>query len=675
MKRKHAVKNNRSERLSLLRNARNGILGGTSYRLDPNCPAPGSPFHAYRWIRRCCQQGLDKARQAIAPAFADHLSFNSGPGWQRRRSATIHTGVFYEPLEDRRVLSTFTVTSALDTVDPGDGALTLREAIVAANDTAEADTIEFNIAGFGVHTISPTSALPAIINPLTIDGSSQPGYSDSPLIEVSGASAGSNIYGFAVYAQSTISGLNINEYSWGSIVVGTGGSNTVITDNFIGTDPTGTLAIGGGTLRIAGGLTHNVQVIDNLISGNTGAAGIEFVSAGTAVIQGNKIGTDVTGTVALPNRNGISMDLGFDNLIGGTEPGQGNVISGNDWNGIEIARNESTGNRIEGNLIGTDVTGTLDLGNYRSGISLGVGANSNTIGGSVSDAGNVISGNQFGISLGGGGSNVIQGNLIGTDVSGTNPVGNIYGVEIGSNNNRIVSNVIAGYGPGVSFGDASYNVVQDNMIGTDASGTLDLGNGDGVLFQDGAANNNQVLSNVIHNSNGFGISTVNADNAAILSNSIYNTKGIGNNRSGLGIDIGGDDVTGNDANDADNIQNYPVLTSVISGGGVTTIQGSLSSTADSDFVVQLFANEVTDVSGFGEGQLLIDSIDVSTNESGIATFQVSVNQEFPAGYSISATATRMLDDDGNTVTAPGSCEHIRVLTKHRHRCQFQHRDF
>ncbi len=190
--------------------------------------------------------------------------------------------------------------------------------------------------------------------------------------------------------------------------------------------------IGGGTLAAR-----------NLVSGNGGHGVLIHGGATNNIVQGNFIGTDVTGTVARGNAQaGVALVLSSSNTIGGTAGGARNIISGNAHEGIHS--NGGSSQIIQGNFIGTDVTGTAALGNGFEGINLfaqlGPSAN-NIIGGTTPGAGNLISGNQrSGIFVSGSGSsgNVIQGNLIGTDLSGTVKLGNAeFGVGTNASGNFI----------------------------------------------------------------------------------------------------------------------------------------------------------------------------------------------------------------------------------------------
>ena len=167
----------------------------------------------------------------------------------------------------------------------------------------------------------------------------------------------------------------------------------------------------------------------NLISGN-GQDGILLYQEGAAnnIVQGNLIGTTASGTGGLKNiRAGVGITDAPGNTIGGTSPGAGNLISANADTagdaGIFLFGSAAAWNTIQGNKIGTDITGTLALGNTHEGIYL-EGARSNTIGGIVSGAGNLISANKTrGIFLVNARWNVIQGNLVGTKQDGVSALG------------------------------------------------------------------------------------------------------------------------------------------------------------------------------------------------------------------------------------------------------------
>ncbi len=290
----------------------------------------------------------------------------------------------------------FKVTTTADNINLG----TLRRAITDANSTPVADTVVFRI-GTGVQTIAPTSALPAITSGTSIDGTSQGGYSGTPLIELRGDSAGAGVDGLSLTGSgSTIRGLVINRFDQAGILIdGTSATGNTIIGNYIGTDITGLLDQGntrdgvnvrfGATNNIIGGTTAGAG---NLISGND-EHGITLRNVGTSgnVVVGNLIGVNRDATAALGNTlGGMTINIGATgNTIGGTTAGARNVISGNLGWGIHILAAGSSGNTILGNYIGTTAT-NASVGNAGDGILIDGNVGGNTIGGTVAGAGNVI---------------------------------------------------------------------------------------------------------------------------------------------------------------------------------------------------------------------------------------------------------------------------------------------
>ena len=280
----------------------------------------------------------------------------------------------FEVMEDRTLLSTFLVNN---TGDSGPGSF--RQAILDSDAaTGATNTIDFDIPGNGVQTIAPMSPLPTITNPVLIDGFSQPGYAGTPLIELSGSNAGGGDGLTITGANVTVRGLDISGFSSGAgiHITGTGATGDWIHGNFLGTDPTGTQAVGnndgveidaGATSNLVGTNGDGVNDEGNLISGN-GHDGVQISgSASFNVVAGNKIGTDVSGTVALGNSSsGVEVDAGCSgNTIGGTVLVASNVISANATYGVWITGAGATGNLVQGNSIGTDITGTVALANQQ----------------------------------------------------------------------------------------------------------------------------------------------------------------------------------------------------------------------------------------------------------------------------------------------------------------------
>src|SRR5262245_27993234 len=333
--------------------------------------------------------------------------------------------------------TTYTVTNTADS-----GAGSLRQAITDANIGGGTDTIAFNIPGSGVHTIEVPTQLPTITSPVIIDGSTQPGYAGAPLIELHGV----GIPGFYISAGgSTLRGLVLNGF--GILLTSAGGN--LIEGCYIGTDATGTVATNPGSIGLRMISSPNNTIggtsaeAGNLISGN-GSVGVSVESSDGQIFQGNRIGTDITGTVAVPNGTaGLSLSGSSNITVGGSAAGAGNLISGNIGSGISISY--GSGFVIQGNFIGTDITGTKALGNGM-GINDSGGTNAQ-IGGSGPGEGNLVSGNNglgiylYNFVVG----TTVLGNLFGTDVTGALPLGNVVGIATANIDTGIQ---IGGTGPG-----------------------------------------------------------------------------------------------------------------------------------------------------------------------------------------------------------------------------------
>ncbi|MDH5775196.1 MAG: DUF4347 domain-containing protein, partial [Nitrospirota bacterium] len=303
-----------------------------------------------------------------------------------------------------------------------DGFISLREAIEAANNTLGTDTISFDISDplvSGAHTIDLLSALPDITDAIIIDGTSEPDYAGTPIIELNGTSAGAGVDGLRLVAGSdgsTIQGLVINRFGGDGIEINNS-DNNIIAGNYIGTDVTGLVDLGNGldgirvdssTNTLIGGSTVSAR---NIISGNSSAGIRDFYSTGTTIL-GNYIGVDATGIVALGNSGmGISLWGGSNAVVGGSGANEGNVISGNSGQGILLY--SGSGHTIQGNYIGTDTSGTIDLGNLQNGIVATLTSMNNLIGGTGAGEGNVIAFNSLvGVAVSTGSGNSILGNAI-----------------------------------------------------------------------------------------------------------------------------------------------------------------------------------------------------------------------------------------------------------------------
>ena len=240
----------------------------------------------------------------------------------------------------------------------------------------------------------------------------------------------------------------------------------------------------------------------NIISGNAGdGIDIEDATATGNTIEGNLIGTDSSGLAAVHNDSGILINGASFNVVGGPQVSERNVISGNNSQGIEIDGSGATGNTVEGNLIGTDITGAKALGNANDGVYINAGQ-LNVIGGNAAAARNVISSNTLdGIFIGDGvQGTTVEGDFIGVDVTGLVALGNEQnGVNIYGGSLNVIGgttagahNIISGNesnGVEIQTDDATGNIVEGNYIGTNVGGTTAVANLDaGVEIVDAPGN-------------------------------------------------------------------------------------------------------------------------------------------------------------------------------------------
>jgi Calx-beta domain/SdrD B-like domain len=479
----------------------------------------------------------------------------------------------------------------------------------------------------------------------------------------------------------------------GVSIANPGTSGNLVAGNYIGTNPQGAAAIGNHLRGIAIfdratgnriGTDGNGTADDaerNVVSGNA-LDGVLITDSGTTgnVVAGNYIGLNAQGTGTVGNgAHGVAIvGAASSNRVGTDGSGsfdvnERNVIAGNGFDGVLLEGTGVTNNVVSGNYIGTDKTGSVALGGNHFGVKINAGAATNRVGtngdGIADDAErNVLSGNLWdGVFIGGTGSdsNVVAGNYIGVSADGTKALGNNFGVRIdaGARFNRIGTdplrpansaerNVISGNrndGVLLIAATTASNSVAGNFIGTDATGTATLGNAwSGVSIDDGASDNTI---------GGWGVSTGNTiayngiDGVAVLSgtgNAILADSIFANGQ--LGIDLGAGGVTPNDPGDGDaganNLQNFPVLTSAGVPNGSTTIRGTLDSTPNTNFRVEFFDSAAGDPSGYGEGQTFLGAMTVTTDASGSGTFMVSFPVAVPGGYVVTATAT----DPGNNTS-------------------------
>jgi hypothetical protein len=397
-------------------------------------------------------------------------------------------------------------------IDPAPfaGTGTLRQAIIDADATPGPDVIQFNIASSGMQTIQVLSALPAISRDnITIDGTTEPGYSGAPVIVLDGTNAGTVSAGLLILSGScTVEGLAVVHF--GDVGINIEGNNNSVKLDYIGTsDGVNPAGNGAGMVIGAGASNNTVGAVGagNVISGNNGL-GISILGFGAHLpyttgnqLLANRIGTTADGSHPLPNgSDGVDVLFGpRNNTIGGTAAGAGNVISGNKVVGVLMRGSGTDGNQVLANYIGTTADGTHPLGNGGSGVIVWDGASKNTVGGV--GAGNVISGNTGdGVDINDSGTtgNQVLANYIGTTADGSHALPNgVEGVAIarGASNNKVgaagAGNVISGNtGDGVFIEfPATGNQVLANYIGTTADGSHPLGNGlNGVTIRSAASN-------------------------------------------------------------------------------------------------------------------------------------------------------------------------------------------
>ncbi len=441
-------------------------------------------------------------------------------------------------LEDRQTPAVFVVSTILDSgVDAAPTAGSLRAAILNANTTPGADTIQFSINGGGVQPLTILVPLPSLSDTVTIDGTTQPGFAGTPVIRLAGSGAGATANGLTLkeHSGSTIRGLTIGGFAGAGIRISGGGSHTIV-GNFLGTSQNGTAA------------------------------------------EGNSVGVLITSKSSL-------------NLIGGGNPADLNVISGNTFDGVRVEA-QANGNVIVGNFIGTDQNGVNPLGNVRFGVSVESGAINTRVGGLGAGTGNVIAAN--------GASGV---RITDAATSGTNVLGNRIGQDFA----------------GFNLPNGGDGVRVENAAGTAPTG--------GLLPPD---TNTLIRTNVIFANKGNGISVLDTSRFVRIDDNSISLN------DGLGIRV---DPTASDG------LTPPVLTSSITqSGGGQKVSGSLAGRPNTAYDVRFFANGAADPSGFGEGANVAGSTVATTDAAGAATFSFVIPST-TSGSVYSATATANLSGD------------------------------
>jgi RTX calcium-binding nonapeptide repeat (4 copies) len=497
----------------------------------------------------------------------------------------------------------------------------------------------------------------------------------------------------------------------------TTGAGTTIRGNRIGTTKDGTEAVPNGldgvqaslnTLEPSGAPADNIVIGGttdptpggecdgdcNLISGNT-RSGVEVVVFGPEPgradglrIEGNFLGTDITGMAAKPNSPAAGQ--GAVKLVGATDGAaiRGNLISGNGDDGIALLAGDSsdigpTDTAVTANTIGLAVDGETALANVGQGVLIdrsllgGPPLTGTVIGGTVDPTPggacdgdcNLISGNaQSGITLfdtssegGPIADTAILGNYIGTDAGGALDVGNeAWGIQLSGVSGTTVGqpgspNVISGNGTsGVLLlgGLTTENVIQSNLIGLGANGTVALGNDDhGVEAGFGPVSQNTIggigagLANTIAHNGDAGVMLGGGGEPVIdipvLGNSIFSN-------GGLGIDLRPDLISGgvtengacSESEVANRCQEFPALSAAVGGSAVAA--GTLASDPGKSFRIEVFANSSADPSGNGEGERFLGAVDATTDGAGNATWLFADPAGTLAdGEQVTATATEL----------------------------------
>jgi len=338
-------------------------------------------------------------------------------------------------------------------------------------------------------------------------------------------------------------------------------------------------------------ITAGNSTVKGLVINRFSYSGIRLETNGNNVIAGNYIGLDSAGTTSLPIGGACVYVPTSGNTIGGTTPAERNVLSGVTNRGIYFDGSNATGNLVKGNYIGTDATGNAGIGNS-SGITF-YNASGNTVGGTTAAERNIISGNSTGIDMTGSGAsnNVVMGNYIGTKTDGTGNLANgFYGIYI--------------------YGGAHSNII----------GGTHSGEGNVIAFQ----SREVALESDAGNGN------------TIRGNSMFSS-------GQMGIDLGNDAVTANDSGDADpgtnDLQNYPVITSVVNNNGNVDITGTLNSIASQQYVIDFYSSSTLSQQGNAEAKKYLATIFATTDGNGNANFVASVPVASLSGYFITATAT------------------------------------
>ena len=512
-------------------------------------------------------------------------------------------------------------------------------------------------------------------------------------IQLDGQSAGAGVVGVFLNAASNvvISGLSVTRFEDGVVV--RGGGNNLIAGNFVGLDPAGNpagnrgygVSLEGSGVNRVGGIGPDGR---NVISAN-GRQGVRLVGAASVdnSIRNNYVGTDPSGSLDRGNGgNGIEIGAfevaqGYASrtVIGGTDPAARNVVSGNGLSGVALIGTPARQNVIKGNYIGIDAAGAAAVPNDRfgilmtlpvsgSGVALSGSSSDNTIGGDEPGAGNIISGNRrAGVFLvGTANNNVIQGNLIGTSAAGVANVGNVEqgillrdaaDINVAGPTGNLIGGTTAGAANTVSGNDGDgvevsgartgRNVFQRNRIGAALDGSP-LGNGRHGVFvnntsgqvigHDGVAPDVAASSNLIAHNRADGVSVAAGTRNRISGNLFF--------RNGdLALDLGDSGQTPNDPGDADaganNLLNSPGIQASQPLSPGLRVRGEYSGGPSQTLRVEYYRNPRA-----GGEPVYLGTRSVFTDFDGRGAIDESFpSAEFEEGDTVSALA---VDGEGNS---------------------------
>lgn len=497
--------------------------------------------------------------------------------------------------------ATFRVTSAEDS-GPG----SLRQAILDVNATPGPHRVEFLLPGGGVHTLAPLTGLPAIVNPVVIDGYTQPG-------------------------------SRVNTLPWGNdaaLLVRLDGINAT---NFLTT----------GLILRANNCTVRGLIIVRF------DFGIDIDGSSDSVVAGNWIGVDFDGVARGQTFDGVRVTaMAFTpavrNVIGGGSYADRNVISGNST-GISFFPAGASKNSVIGNFIGADPAGHLPRGNVFAAVSVQAATN-------ISVLGNMLAASTgaggCGLKLLGTSGIIVQRNLVGLAVdfgdlghfgSGISAQG-VTGLQIGAENAMEGNRIGCNRNHGIELLGCAGAVIQGNIIGSGSSGAEPLGNlGCGVLLNNCSTNKIGPGNQIVYNGRD-GVLVASGTGNEITANQIFDN-------GGLGIALGTDSVTANDPGDGDSgpneLQNYPVLSGAEITADRLVLRGTLDTAPAGAYRLEFYASRAWDPLGIAEGQVYLGSVLSSTDGAGSAQFSFSCpNPGWLAEEDVvTATAT---DQAGNT---------------------------